>query len=426
MSAAEPFKTGGPIVVAVSGGADSVALLTLLTDWASAKQVSLTALTVDHGLRAESGAEAALVGRWCAEMGTFHDILCWKGDKPARGIQEAARRARYALLVDWCVRHGAGDLLVAHTENDQAETFLFRMSRGSGPDGLAAMPLVSCREGIRIVRPLLTVGRARMEATLRASGRTWVDDPGNADQRYTRVRIRERLAKLEAQGIGPKSIAGTARVFGRLRAAREQRIADLADNIVNLYPEGYAVIDRAGLFAADPGISAAMVSALITQIGGREFAPKRARSARLFELLIDRDRTGTRTLGNCIVSVSEAEISLCREYGTISDKIAVSRSSRAVWDNRFLIDLKPSNAPPDSFISGLGRDGWQSIAPKISDDNQRIPSRVRYGLPAIRRGADILEVWHLGFRSPHILENIIENAVCRPRSPIWGSPFWVA
>ncbi|MEE2997040.1 MAG: tRNA lysidine(34) synthetase TilS, partial [Pseudomonadota bacterium] len=188
MCSAEPFKTDGPLVVAVSGGADSLGLLSLLTGWAGAKSVSLIALTVDHGLRPESGDEAALVGRWCAEMGVPHDILCWMGDKPVRGIQEAARRARYALLEDWCVRHGASDLLVAHTENDQAETFLFRMSRGSGPDGLAAMPLVSCRGGIRIVRPLLGVSRARMEATLRAAGRTWVDDPGNADRRYTRVR----------------------------------------------------------------------------------------------------------------------------------------------------------------------------------------------------------------------------------------------
>ncbi|MEE2997920.1 MAG: hypothetical protein VX700_12335, partial [Pseudomonadota bacterium] len=258
------------------------------------------------------------------------------------------------------------------------------------------------------------------------AGRTWVDDPGNADRRYTRVRIRELLEKLEAQGIGPESIAGTARVFGRLRAMREKLIADLADKVVELYPEGYAVVDRAGLFAADPVIAAAMISALITQIGGREFAPKRARSARLFEVLIDRDRTGTRTLGNCIVSISETEISLCREYGTISEEIAVSRSARAVWDNRFLIDLKRSNAPPGAKISALGRDGWQSIAAKISEDNRCIPSRVCYGLPAVRRGGAILEVWHLGFRSSQILENIIENAVCRTRSPISGPPFWVA
>tara|TARA_B100000700_G_C15056588_1_gene863121 strand:+ start:433 stop:1794 length:1362 start_codon:yes stop_codon:yes gene_type:complete len=426
MSAADPFETGETIAVAVSGGADSLALLILATDWAAARKISLNALTVDHGLRADSADEAALVGRWCREMEISHHILCWTGEKPAYGIQAAARRARYALLEDWCVRHGVGDLLVAHTENDQAETFLLRMSRGSGPNGLAAMPLVSKRDRIRIVRPFLAVGRARLEATVRASGYSWVEDPGNKDRRFARVRMRERLNELAEQGIGPASIAGTARIFGRLRLAREQRIADLANNLVTLYPEGYAFVDRQGLIAADPEIAAAMVAALVTQIGGREYAPKRLRSARLFDFLSDPCRIGTRTLGNCIISVNETEVRLYREYETISDTVAVCCSCQVVWDNRFLINLKPSNAPLDSVISALGRDGWEAIAADISEQNRRIPGPSRYSLPAIRRGTNILQVWHLGYRSSQILENIVENAVCRPRSPISGPLFWVA
>ena len=426
MSAAEPFKAGRGVAVAVSGGADSLALLLLATDWALAKQISLNALTVDHGLRAESGAEAALVSEWCAELGISHDILYWMDEKPSSGVQEAARSARYELLEEWCVQHGVEDLLVAHTENDQAETFLFRMSRGSGPDGLAAMPLVSNRDHIRIVRPLLTIGRKRVEATLATSGYAWINDPSNRNTRFARVRMRDRLKRLEDQGIGSASIAGTARIFGRLRLAREQRISALAKNISKLFPEGYAVIDRMGLITADPEIAAAMVPALVTQIGGREYAPRRSRTSKLLDFLRDPDRIGTRTLGNCVISVNEGEIKIYREYGTISDKVPVRCSSCVTWDNRFLIKLRPLNAPSDSVVTALGRDGWEAIAARTSSENRRIPGPVRYSLPAIRRGTDILQVWHLGYRSSQILENIIENAVCRPRSPISGPLFWVA
>ena len=108
-------------------------MLLLLSDWARAAGRSLTALTVDHGLRPESADEAGQVGRWCALLGVSHEVLRWSGEKPAHRVQEEARRARYDLMESWCAEHDIENLFVAHTEDDQAETFLFRMSRGSGP-----------------------------------------------------------------------------------------------------------------------------------------------------------------------------------------------------------------------------------------------------------------------------------------------------
>ena len=426
MSCAGPFADSMPIAVAVSGGADSIALLRLLKDWAQSAGSPMTALTVDHGLRPGSADESVRVGRWCAAMGVAHDILRWAGDKPVHRLQEEARRARYALLEGWCVRNGVGELFVAHTENDQAETFLFRMSRGSGPDGLAAMPLVSFRDRIRVVRPLLAVGRPRLEATLRAAGQDWVEDPGNTDRRYARVRIRQRLAELGAHGVSASSVAGTARIFGRLRADREKRIADLAAEIVALHPEGYADIDRPGLMAADPDIAQALLIALIALIGGREFAPKRARSAGVFRDLADGPEKRTRTLGNCVIAATQGRIRLWREFGTVREKMPAAAASRVTWDGRFLLDLLPAAAPDGAYVSALGKAGWEAIAGEVDREYRRIPGPVRYGLPAVRRGDDILQVWHLGYRASQMVENIIENAVFRRRSPISGPPFWVA
>ena len=426
VSPVETLVDGARLAVAVSGGADSMALLRLLSGWVKRRDKSLTALTVDHGLRPESANEAKQVGRWCAAIGVPHVILNWIGEKPARRVQEEARRVRYDLMEDWCVREKVGDLFVAHTQNDQAETFLFRMSRGSGPDGLAAMPLVSLRDRVRLVRPLLTIDRQRVEATLRASGQDWVEDPGNADRRYARVRIRQQLPALKAEGISIASMAGAARIFGRLRAARDRDVACLAEEILVLNPEGYAEIDRPAFAAADPDVSVTLMTSVIACVGGRDFAPKRARSSRLWELLVHGPDRVARTLGGCGISASRSRIRVWREPAAISESRPVTGADCFTWDGRFLIDLNTSRAPGDAGVSALGRAGWEHIANKVDDSFRRIPGPVRYGLPAIRRDGEILQVWHFQYRSPQMVENIIENAILKARSPISAPPFWVA
>ncbi|MEK9646358.1 MAG: tRNA lysidine(34) synthetase TilS, partial [Alphaproteobacteria bacterium] len=157
-----PFETAPHIAVAVSGGADSMALLLLAAAWAADRSGRVTALTVDHGLRAEAAAEAAEVARRCRARGIACETMRWDGDKPATGIQEAARSARYDLMTGWCRDRAVAHLLVAHHAGDQAETFLYRMGRGSGADGLAGMPAAVVRAGVRLLRPLLDVAPERL------------------------------------------------------------------------------------------------------------------------------------------------------------------------------------------------------------------------------------------------------------------------
>ena len=215
------------LVLAVSGGPDSTALLVLAARWAGAlkkrrgRAPTLLAVTIDHGLRRESAAEAAAVKALAKRYGVGHRTLRWRGAKPKTGLQEAARLARYALLAQAAVREGYEHVLTAHTLDDQAETVLFRLARGSGLSGLAGMahasPLPAAgAASIFLVRPFLAVSKARLVVTLEASGIPYSEDPSNRDPRFARVRLRAVLPALAHEGLDAR---GLARLAARVRRA---------------------------------------------------------------------------------------------------------------------------------------------------------------------------------------------------------------
>ncbi len=191
------------LAVAVSGGADSMALALLARDWAGARGRKLTALTVDHRLRPESADEAAAVAGWMMARGIPHHVLRWR-DRPRGNVQAEARRARYGLLENWCAAEGAGALLLAHHLEDQAETVLLRLGRGSGVYGLAGMSAETAPAwpGAPVrARPLLGVPKARLAATLSAAGQSWIEDPSNRNPAFARTRVRGVWTQLAALGI---------------------------------------------------------------------------------------------------------------------------------------------------------------------------------------------------------------------------------
>jgi len=216
------------LLVAVSGGPDSVALLGLLGDWARAPgRPLLHAATVDHGLRPEASAEAAAVAALCAQLGVAHAILRWEGEKPTRGIQAAARHARYTLLAGEAKRLGGAVLVTAHTLDDQAETMLMRLAHGSGPSGLVGMRARTVKDGVVLARPLLGIPKSRLIATARARGLPFVSDPSNADPRFERVRWREIMPILAEEGVTAERFGRLAERMARLDAAVGQRAQDV-------------------------------------------------------------------------------------------------------------------------------------------------------------------------------------------------------
>lgn len=432
-----PFGRPPRIAVAVSGGADSMALLRLAADWAAAAGGTVDALTVDHGLRPEAADEAARVAGWCAALGVPHATLRWTGARPASGLQERARRARYDLLTARCRAAGCAHLLVAHQREDQAETFLYRMSRGSGIDGLAAMPAVAPRDGVRIVRPLLNVPRARLRAVLAARGQDWVEDPSNLDRRYARVRIRGRLAGLSAGGLDAATIAGAAALFGGLRAAEERAAAAAAAGVVAIYPEGYADIDGAAFRALPGDVARRILAALVAAVGGGAYPVRRERAERAFAAAWRDGASGGRTLGNCVLDIRPAVVRLYREPRRAVEAIALGRppdgsgngTARIRWDGRFDLDIDRSAGLPaaGAEVRRLGERGWQSISGRVgSAVAAAIPGPARFSLPAIWSENAIVEVPHIGFAAAGIGQKIVRSAVFRPDRAAFGAPFWVA
>jgi tRNA(Ile)-lysidine synthase len=211
------------LILAVSGGPDSTALLVLAARWAKRLNggPKLVAVTIDHGLRAEAAGEAAAVKRLARRLGVAHRTLRWRGGKPKTGLQEAARAARYRLLAQAAASAGYVHILTAHTLDDQAETVLFRLARGSGLMGLAAMAQVSplpigADEMGFLLRPLLHVPKLRLVATLRAAGISYSEDPSNLDPRFTRARLRALMPHLAREGL---SAPGLSRFAARMRRA---------------------------------------------------------------------------------------------------------------------------------------------------------------------------------------------------------------
>ena len=234
LSGFAPFLNSEVLVLAVSGGPDSMALVHLARAMAalSPTRPRLIAATVDHGLRPESRAEAEMVAGWCASLRIPHRLLVWEGAKPKTRLQERARDARYALLAACARAEGAPAVLTAHHADDQAETVLFRLLRGSGPAGLAGMAAASTRNGITIGRPLLHLRKADLVAVCRSAAQPFVEDPSNRDPRFARTRVRRLMQLLEAEGLDAAGLDRLARRAARAEAALDAATDDLRKVVV--------------------------------------------------------------------------------------------------------------------------------------------------------------------------------------------------
>ena len=217
------WKAAPALALAVSGGPDSLALMWLAARWrrALSRGPRLIAVTVDHGLRAEAAREARDVKRLAQTLDVPHRTLRWTGAKPSTGLPAAARAARYRLLAKAAQASGAAHVLTAHTRDDQAETLLMRMLRGSGIAGLAAMARESEREGVRLTRPLLDIPKSQLVATLNKAGIAFADDPTNRDASYTRPRLRALMPALAEEGGDSRNLARLASRLARANAALE-------------------------------------------------------------------------------------------------------------------------------------------------------------------------------------------------------------
>lgn len=388
------------VAVACSGGPDSMALVWLAGRWAKDRHIALTALIVDHALRPESGAEAALTAKRLTACGIRPRILTRAGPPVTRNKQAEARAARYRLLASACAEEGIDHLLLAHHLDDQAETFLLRLARGSGVEGLAAMaPRRDPPDGPALLRPLLNVPKARLAACLLHAGLEAVHDPSNQDPSFARVRMRGLLPQLAGEGLTPERLAATAKRMAEAAEVLDEAARGLATRSLEFHEEGYALLAPDGLASAPRATRLRLIGRLLQTIGGGEYSPRLEGIERL-----DRDLASPftpRTLAGCRLQLrKDGRLMVTREAAAAE---ACHRPLRPhlVWDGRFRIDIDITACPEGSSIRALGREGMRRLrqAGRI-DRLDDPPGAARPALPALcGPDGEILEVPHLGYRA---------------------------
>ncbi len=412
-----PFEPRPSLAVAVSGGADSMALALLAHDWVSSRGGAMMALTVDHGLRAASTGEASTTLGVLAKSGIAGHALTIHALSRGPALAERARDARYDALLLACRRLGMPHLLLGHHRGDQVETVMMRALSASTGRGLAGMPALLETRFVRLLRPLLDIAPERLRAFLTLRGVPWVEDPSNRDLAALRARLRLARADPAGTGEGTRAVAEAARRAGERRAERDRIVAGILAERAIIRPEGYAVLS--------PGpIEPDALAALLLAIGGERYAPPIDRVAALAR------QPGPATMGG-VRLVPAGRLGpgwlLIRERRAMRAPVAARPD--AVWDGRFRL----VGGPPDGFASDLVSGAPESGAPApgalvlgaLAADASRFrnrsgpPALILQGLPALRSGSNLIAVPHIGFGDPRW------RVVFDPRNRAAGAPFRV-
>lgn len=336
---------GRPLGVAVSGGGDSIALLLLLDDWRRQGGPSLTAVTVDHGLRPAAAAEAASVARLCASLGLPHDILRWTEGPGSGNLMDRARRARRRLIAGWAGARGIARVALAHTADDQAETMLMRLARGSGVDGLSVMAPVTEADGIRWLRPLLDQRRADLRRFLQARGQGWAEDPTNDDPAYLRTQARRALTVLDGLGLTVDRLTATAERQSLARAALEDLANRVAGQVACI--ETGSVLFSPDLRAAPRETQLRLLSRAIRWVTGADYRP------RFSALAAALDGPAGSTLAGAEVVPGRDGLRIQREPRACGPAVRPG----AVWDNRWRV----TGPDPQAEIRALGPEGLAAL-----------------------------------------------------------------
>lgn len=412
MQVAEPFESKPHLAIAVSGGADSMALALLSHSWARAIGGCVTALVVDHGLRDASADEARLTKERLLKLGIPSVVLPWVGNKPSSGVQAQARAARYDLMNAWCRDNDVLHLLIGHHANDQAETFMMRVQHGSGPDGLAAMATVRTLPSCRIIRPLLAFPKERLVVTIVRETVPWIEDPSNIDTKYGRVKVREELAENSTDVLG---IVRGAERFRRARHALEAQVSHWLARYADLRLEGYLRLSLTSVQQVHPEIRLRILSKAVIVVGGNIYPPSISSIERLDKCI----RAGKgATLGGVRFVMDDEYVLVCREARNLPSEMLINKGT-LLWDQRFLITSENSNVVKAVLP-------WSpKIATKVSHPErpawfQAIPDCARQSFPVIKSAKGYTLV------RPGCIENKEIFVQFCPKIPLSGEGFSVA
>jgi tRNA(Ile)-lysidine synthase len=401
--------------LAVSGGSDSTALMVLFADWLrqEGQDAGLhIVLTVDHRLRPESAAEARTVAATAATLGFRHATLVWDGPKPQSGVQAAARIARYRLIADCMRANRIALLMTGHTRDDQAETVLMRLARGSGLDGLAGMaPRLSFSDlgigdpasaGPDIVRPLLEVPKARLRATLEERGMAWIEDPSNQSPEFERPRLRAASPALHAAGLTDAMLALSATRLARARRALDRavdRFCSADAGAVGVDRCGYVTIDRSRLQAAEEEIALRVLSRVIAAAGGSDEPVPLGKLEAIAASIQDvRARSAKWTLARAMITANDGTIAVEREPGRDPlPRLELQPGERACWDGRFWVEAGAIAGPVE--VLALGEPAARELRQQGASP-PGVPMRAMGLVPSFWCVGKLVAVPSVGYWSP--------------------------
>jgi tRNA(Ile)-lysidine synthase len=378
--------------VAVSGGGDSTSLLILAARWAHDRGRAIAAATVDHGLREDSAAEAAGVAALCARLGIPHATLRTGNLHDAGGnLSAAARNARFALLGDWARGLGCSCVLLGHTLDDQAETVLMRLARGSGAEGLSAMQAALRHAGMLWLRPLLGIRREALRAFLDAEGIGWIEDPSNEDAGYDRVKARQALALLAPLGIDAEGLARTAWHLQRQRRVLQRAMDELAGRARRWGMFGEARLDVAAMAGDEPDTALRLLADTLLRVSGAIYRPRfRALSAALDDILSGQGagHGASSTLSGCLIVPEPGAVLICREPGAC-EATRPLMAGATVWDWRWVVTAQ-GDWPAPAGLGPLGQPGLAALRASAESGDwtasgawAAAPRAVRQTTPAI-------------------------------------------
>ncbi|NTE36429.1 tRNA lysidine(34) synthetase TilS [Agrobacterium tumefaciens] len=383
LAAAKSFvknlHTPAHMLVAISGGSDSTGLLLALHEAMVEMDrdgLRLSAVTIDHALRAEAADEARKVAMLCAELGIPHVTRRWDGIKPASGLSEASRLARYRLIAEVARETGADLVVTGHTVGDQRETVAMRAARSGGSDnlGLSGMADAVLYDGRHwIMRPFLMCERQAIRGYVSSRSRGWFEDPSNENIRYERVRVRQALpvspVRIDVEtSLKRQALSETTAAFlhGHTQVFHAALVRLAGDGVNPDLPEF-----RHGL------------AALIATLGGRAYFPAASSMARVLEFLKAAER-GRLTVGRVLLDRRRDGLYMFREQRNLPE-LDIGANDQGLWDDRFLV--KNGSAFPVHVKAHRASDAAEAAAlfPSVPAG---VAKQAMAGLPQIAAAAD--------------------------------------
>lgn len=397
-------KGGRKIAVAVSGGADSMALCRLLHWFARKNATPLVIFNVDHGLRPESADESRWVAREAARLNIPCHILKRTGEKPSSGIERTARNDRYGLLFAACRSAGAEALFLGHHKRDQAETFLIRKRANSGAFGLAGMSAVRSFAFGRMYRPLLGISPEDLRAYNKSIGQEWIEDPSNATDEFERGRLRKSVSAEVLEDAFRQSL-----IYGGRRIETERKRAGFLSSFAEISNAGFALFSRKDFVEADRETALGSLAELIRAIANKPYFPAADALNRLYGSVSSFGFSGA-TLGGCRISpASKDRVLIWREYSDLPAPSVVEGERLFYWD-RFAFEL--SESVPEKLTVAPLEDRLKKLRP--------YPKRCFFCVPALFDREGLFLAPHLGYKKTMVS--------CRadfaPLFPVCLSPEW--